>query len=38
MLWFNNNLLFGEKIVLLDISDILLLVASLLLLAAWPNS
>jgi hypothetical protein len=34
MLWFNNNLMFGEKLVLLDISDNLLLMESLLLLAA----
>jgi hypothetical protein len=34
MLWFNDNLLFEEKLVLLDVSDNLLLVASLLLLAA----
>jgi hypothetical protein len=34
MLWFNNNLMFGEKLVLLDIFDNLLLMASLLLLAA----
>jgi hypothetical protein len=34
MLGFNINLLFEEKLVLLNVSDNLLLVASLLLLAA----